>query len=209
MRWKRKSYFSLEQSLTSSILSKLWKIWFSLSLHVNFNYNDLWNGCKLFVLQPSWPTKARFNYWFNFHSLNYKQKASIVHLPLSSNLHPLCPFFDIINGTFFESCFCLSRGKYKKHIELDLEVVTSKIGDIIWQILFSWWILFKSFNNSTLNFVSFVLIKRFRFQPQWKIILSQFYKFFCFFLVGISYTEKWYKRQLLLVYFIILHMYFQ
>ena len=110
---------------TSSILSKLWKKWFSFSLHVNFNYNALWNGYKLFALWPSRLTKARFNYWFNFHSLNYKKKDW--YLPLSSNLHPLCPFFDIINGTFFESCFCLARGKYKKHIELNLEVVISKI----------------------------------------------------------------------------------
>ena len=147
----RKSYFSLEQGFSegSSILSKLWKNWFSLSLHVNFNYNDLWNGCKLFVLGPSRPTKARFNYWFNFHSLNYKQKTFTL--------------FDIINGILFESCFCLARGKYKKHIELNLEVVISKTDDVTRQILFSWWILFKSFNNSTLKLVSFVLVKRFRF----------------------------------------------
>ena len=175
MRWKRlklkwESHISHLSKIflsTSSILSKLWKNWFSLSLHVNFNYNDLWNGCKLFVLQPSCPTKARFNYWFNFHSLNCKQKASIVHLPLSSNLHPLCPFFDIINGTFFELCLCLAWGKYKKHIELNLKVVMSKIDDVIRQVLFSWWMLFKNFNNLTLKLVSFVLVKRLRFQPQW------------------------------------------
>ena len=83
LRWKRlklkwESHISHLSKIflsTSSILSKLWKNWFSLSLHVNFSYNDLWNGYKPFVLWPSRPTKARFNYWFNFHSLNYKQKT--------------------------------------------------------------------------------------------------------------------------------------
>ena len=39
--------------------------------------------------------------------------------------------------TDIESCFCLARGKNKKHIELNLEVVISKIDDVIRKILFS------------------------------------------------------------------------
>ena len=158
----------------------MWKTWFSLSLHANFNNNNLWNGCKVFVLWPSKPSNTQFNYWYNFHSLNYKQGTDIFHCPPTFTLFNL--FFDIINGIFFESCFCWARGQYKKHIELNLELIISKIDDVIRQILFSWWMLFKSFSNSTLKMVNFVLVKRFRFQPQWKITLSHFYIFFsCFF----------------------------
>ena len=114
---------------------------------------------------------------FNFHSLNYKQRTDIFHCL------PSLSFFDLVNGTFFEPCFCWVRGQYKKHIELNLKVAIFKIDDVIRQILFSWWMLFKSFDNSSLKMVSFVLVKRFRFHPQWKIILSHFCIFFrCFYL---------------------------
>ena len=73
------SYLSKIFLMTSSIWSKLWKTWFSLSLHVKLNYNDLWNGCKVFVLCPSKLTNTQFNYWFNFYSLNYKQRTDIFH----------------------------------------------------------------------------------------------------------------------------------
>ena len=108
MRWKRLklkweshiSHLSKIFPSTSSILSKLWKSWFSLSLHVNFRYNDLWNGCKVFVPWPSRPTKARFNYWFNFYSLNYKQKTDIFHcLPTFT----LFAFFGILTMEIFSN----------------------------------------------------------------------------------------------------------
>ena len=108
-----------------------------------------------------------------------QQKTDLFHCLPAFTLYVL--FLTLLMELFFESCFCLARGKYKKHIEVDLEAVISKIEDVIRHILISWWILFKSFNNSTLKFVNFVLIKRFRFQPQWKITLSHFYTFFLFF----------------------------
>ena len=115
---------------------------------------------------------------FTFDSLNQKQQTDIFHRLPTFTFFVL---FELINGTFFESCFCWARGKYKKQIQLNLEVVTFKVDDVIRKILFSWWMLFKSFNNSSLKLVSFVLIKRFWFQHLWKITLSHFYIFFSFF----------------------------
>ena len=111
LRWKDKklkwqsqiSHLSEIFLRFSPILSKLWKIWFSLSLHVNFNYNDLWNGCKLFVQWFSRPTKVWFNYWFNFHSLNYKQRTDIFHFLPTFTLFDL--FLTLLMELFSNGAF--------------------------------------------------------------------------------------------------------
>ena len=115
----RKSYFSLEQDFSedSSILSKLWKNWFSLSLHVNFNYNDLWNGCKVFFLWPSKPSNTRFNYWYNFHSLNYKQRTGIFHCLPTFTLFVL---FLTLLMELFSNCAFVGLEEHKKHWTLPM-----------------------------------------------------------------------------------------
>ena len=83
------------------------KNWFYVFfiLHVTFNYHNLWNGCKLFILwlSPLSQQKRDSIFGFNFHSLSYKRRTDIFHCLLTFTLFTL--FLTLLMELFSNRAF--------------------------------------------------------------------------------------------------------
>ena len=112
----------------------------------------------------------------NFHSLKYKQRTDFFHCLSTVTLFVLLLtlLMELFSNRAFVELEDITRNK------LNSIQIIFKVGDVIRQILFSWWMLFKSFNNSSLN-SQLCLTKKVSISDSMENIIVTFLPIFSFF----------------------------